>query len=779
MQAGISMIDSISSFDSSSVMAKCHSLPSKDPAKIRLPSDQLPRTIAYTRLDGYTAKARRGQSIPYQDQRGGSVTTGETGYVIGVDTGGTFTDVVVLKPGGELVTGKAATTPGDFSEGVLNAVSEVAGQMDLSIRELLASTAYFKHGTTVATNALIVRQGARVGFITTRGFEDTPLIMRAIGRVDGLPEEEVRHVPYVTKPEPLVPRDLIRGVTERIDYRGDVIVPLRFDEVDEAARALVEDEGCDALAISLLHAWVNPAHEHAIRDRLNELYPDGRAYASFGSDLAQVAGEYARGNTAIANAFVGPTVERYLRDLERRLRENGLAGPFLLMQGNGGLTGREQSRPIGSLQSGPAGGMIASAYMAGLLGHTKVLTGDMGGTSFDVSLIVDNTWKYAEEPIFDRFRILQPIVEIESIGAGGGTISRVDEVTGRLLVGPQSAGARPGPICYDQGGEQVTSTDVDVLLGYVDPDYFLGGRQRLNRTKAEQAVRQQIAEPLGISVIEAAAGIYEVINNKMSDLIRKQIVKSGYLPEDFVLYAFGGAGPVHAVGFARELGIGEIYVFPSSPVFSAFGVATADIIHTRVLTYHATMPIDPVVLNLRMNEIEDELLAQMANENFAATSISFRRFVSMRFRRQTYGVEILLPWDRLDGARVAELARLFEQKYEDLYGAGAGFAQAGMEIHALRVDAVGQVAKASLIRMDSDSSSADAEAAPKGFRPAYFDGGFVETAVHDHDRLGPGATVLGPAIIEAALTTIVVPPSYRAEVDGYRNLVITPAEKQA
>jgi N-methylhydantoinase A len=406
-----------------------------------------------------------------------------------------------------------------------------------------------------------------------------------------------------------------------------------------------------------------------------------------------------------------------------------------------------------------------------------VLTGDMGGTSFDVSLIVDNTWKYAEEPIFDRFRILQPIAEIESIGAGGGTISRVDEVTGRLLVGPQSAGARPGPICYDEGGTQVTSTDVDVLLGYVDPDYFLGGRKRLNREKAEAAVREQIAEPLGMSVTEAAAGIYEVINNKMSDLIRKQIVKSGYLPEDFVLYAFGGAGPVHAVGFARELGISEIYVFPSSPVFSAFGVATADIIHTRVMTYQAVMPIDPAVLNARLEEVEVELLGQMAGENFPADRVSFRRFVSMRFRRQTYGVEILLPFDRLDEARVTELGRLFEEKYEDLYGKGAGFSAAGMEIHALRVDAIGQVAKPNLSR--SRPGRADPSGAVKGSRAAYFGGDFVDTGVYDYDRLQAGAALTGPAIIEAALTTIVVPPDQWVRLDQYRNVVITPREVQA
>ena len=700
-----------------------------------------------------------------------AVESGGSEYVIGVDTGGTFTDVVVLSPGGELVTGKAATTPADFSQGVINAVENVAGQMDLTLQELLARTAYLKHGTTVATNALIVRHGARVGFITTRGFEDTTLIMRARGRVDGLPEEEIRHVTFVTKPDPLVPRDRIRGVTERIDYQGEVIVPLHIDEIDSAARELTDDCGCEALAVSLLHAWVNPVHENMIRDRLHRLYPDGQIFLSFGSDLARVAGEYSRGNTSIVNAFVGTTVRKYLSDLEHRLRDNGLEGPFLVMQGNGGLSGREQSEPIGTLQSGPAGGMIASAYMARLLGHSKVVTADMGGTSFDVSLIVDNTWNYAEEPIFDRFRILQPIAEIESIGAGGGTISRVDETTGRLLVGPESAGARPGPVCYDEGGTQVTSTDVDVLLGYVDPDYFLGGRKKLDASKAQQVVRTQIAERLGLSLTEAAAGIDAIINNKMSDLIRREIVKSGYLPDDFVLYAFGGAGSVHAVGFAKELGISEIYVFPTSPVFSAFGVAIAEIIHTRVATYHAIMPIEPEVLNEQLESIEQGLLAQMATENFERARVSFRRFVSMRFQRQTYGAEILLPWDRLDEARVRELGALFDRKYEDLYGKGAGFAQAGMEIHALRVDVIGEVTNPKL--RAGELGSSDAQDARKGMRSAYFNGDFVEVAVYDYERLRPGAVVSGPAIIESPLTVLVVPPGYRGDLDTYRNVVIT------
>jgi len=694
----------------------------------------------------------------------------ERGFVIGVDTGGTFTDITLLTPAGDLVIGKAPTTPREFSQGVMDGVSEIARQVELPVRELLARTSVFTHGTTVATNALITRTGAKVGIITTRGFEDTTLIMRAIGRVDGLAEEEIRHVTDVTKPEPIVPRDRIRGVRERVDARGAVAVPLRMDDVDAAASDLIERHGCTAIAVTLLHAWASPVHEDAIRARVKERGWDRGVYWSFGSDLARVAGEYARANTAVVNSFVGATVERYIGELERRLRDGGLGGTFLVMQGNGGVVRGDHSVPIGSLQSGPAGGLIASAFVARMLGHRKVLTADMGGTSFDVSLVIDGTWPYAEEPVFERFRILSPISQIESIGAGGGTIARVDPTTRRLLVGPQSAGASPGPVAYGEGGEEVTVTDCDLALGFIDPDYFLGGRKRLDKTKAEAAIRARIADPLGLGVVEAAAGVYQIINSKMSDLIRRQVVRSGHLPEEFVLYAFGGAGPVHAAEFARELGIGAIYVFPTSPVFSAFGAATADVVHSRVVTFEAVLPFDAAALNARLAEIEGALGALMRDEGFNADAVAFRRAVSMRFRRQTYGIDVALPWDRLDPDRVAELGRMFERQYEDLYGAGTAFARAGVEVHALRIDAVGALTKPRLA--PQKIGPPDPSGARKAGRQAYFGGRFVTTAVYERDRLAPGARVAGPAIVESPLTTVVIPPGHSAEVDGYRDLVI-------
>ena len=694
-------------------------------------------------------------------------------YIIGVDTGGTFTDVVVLGNGGEVWTAKASTTPDDFSRGVMDAVAEAARAVGVEPPELLGQTALFKHGSTVATNALITHSGVKVGLITTKGFEDTTEIMRAIGRVDGLSGDEIKHVTWITKPEPFVPRERVIGVRERMDYQGNEIVPLNWDDVMSAIRRLIEEDKVEAIAVSLMHAWANPRHEEEIRALTAEADPHRKIYWSFGSSLSQVAGEYARANTAILNSYLGPTVERYLKGLESKLQDGGLKGPLLIMQGNGGVAHRESVSAIANLQSGPAGGMIASAYVAGLLKHKNVITTDMGGTSFDVGLITEGYWRYAQEPIVERFRMLQPIIDIESIGAGGGTIAQVEAETGRLLVGPRSAGASPGPVCYDSGGEQVTVTDADVALGIIDPDYFLGGRKKLNKEKALRTIEEKIARPLKLKVRDAAAGIYDIVNAKMSDLIRRQVVRTGYLPEEFVIYAFGGAGPVHVSGFAAELGIKKIYIFATSPVFSAFGAAAADVIRTRVMSCQYILPADPAVINQRLEAIEKELGTAVMGEGFKPNQIEFRRFFTIRYRRQTAGVELPVTWDRFNPKRMAEMQSAFEKKYEELYGVGAGYAKAGIEISEIRVDAVGKVAKPRL--NPKRQSKSDIKAARKGKREVFFtrpDRKLVDTPVYDYARLGVGARIKGPAVIELPFTTTLVPPDHKITVDPYMNLVM-------
>jgi N-methylhydantoinase A len=698
---------------------------------------------------------------------------GTKNFIIGVDTGGTFTDVVVLGNAGEVWTAKASTTPDDFSRGVMDAVAEAARAVGVDRSELLGRTTLFKHGSTVATNALITRNGCKVGLITTRGFEDTTEIMRAIGRVDGLSGDEIKHVTWITKPEPFVPRERVVGVRERMDYQGNEIVPLNRADVMEAIRRLIQDDKIEAIAVSLLHAWANPRHEEEIRALSAEADPRRKVYWSFGSSLSQVAGEYARANTAILNSYLGPTVERYLKGLESKLKSGGLNGPLLIMQGNGGVAHREHVSAIANLQSGPAGGMIASAYVAGVLKHENVITTDMGGTSFDVGLITDGYWRYAQEPIVERFRMLQPIIDIESIGAGGGTIAKVEAETGRLLVGPRSAGASPGPVCYDAGGEQVTVTDADVALGIIDPDYFLGGKKSLNKEKALRVIEEKIARPLKLKVHEAAAGIYDIVNAKMSDLIRRQVVRTGYLPEEFVIYAFGGAGPVHASGFAAELGIKKIYIFATSPVFSAFGAAAADVIRTRVLSCQYVLPADPATINQRLDTVEEELSAAMTGEGFKPNQVEFRRYFTMRYRRQSAGVELPASWDRFNTKRITEIQIAFEKKYKELYGIGAGYTKAGIEISEIRVDAVGKVAKPRLSA--KRKTGGNPRAALKGKRRVFFarpQRKFIDTPVYDYERLGVGAAVKGPAIIELPFTTTLVPPDHKITVDLYMNLVM-------
>lgn len=712
-------------------------------------------------------------SIKTTTQPNADIAHRADGYIVGIDTGGTFTDIVVLHPDGEVTINKSATTPKNFSQGVLNAVEVAAQSLGQTPKQFLEKTTMFKHGTTVATNALINRRGSKVGLITTAGFEDTIYVMRAIGRVDGLDEMEIKHVTKVTKPQPLVPRALIQGVYERVDYKGQVVVPLDEAGVRTAVRQLVEVDGVEAIAVSFLFSWMNDAHEKAVDRIVREMYPDRDLSVTLSSTIAPQMGEFARSNTAIANSFLWSTIDRYISGLNRQLRSAGLGEDIMVMQANGGIVRTEQMTGVGTLQSGPAGGMIATSFVAKTLNHPNVITGDMGGTSFDVGLLTDFQFSHAREPIAERFRLLQPMIDVQSIGAGGGTIARVDPVTGRLLVGPDSAGADPGPIAYGMGGTEVTVTDANIALGYIDPDYFLGGRRKLDKAASEAAMEKLIAKPLGLKTIEAAAGIYDVINSKMSDLIRRQVVRAGHVPEEFVIYAFGGAGPVHAAAYGAELGIDQVYIFPMSPVFSAFGVAASDVVHTTVLTRHFLAPIDMPALYQEIEDIEAGLSRVMKDEGFAREQVTFKRSLYMRYTRQVNEVGVSIPSGPLGDKDRTIIENLFNQKYEDMYGSGAGHPEAGIEVISIAVDAVGTTVKPRLRKLAK--VGADSLAAKKGTRRAWFTGksaGYKDASVYDYTKLQAGNVVKGPAIIETPFTTIVVPETHRAEVDEYLNVVL-------
>ena len=697
-------------------------------------------------------------------------------YVIGVDTGGTFTDIVALRSDGQLFSAKAATTPPYFSEGVMNAVAALAERAGVAVADLLGATRTFMHGSTVATNALITRTGASVGLITTAGFEDTIYIMRAIGRVDGLPESELRHVTKVTKPQHVVEPEDIVGVHERVDVQGQAVLAPHDGEVTTAVQRLLAQGSVEAVAVSLLNAWANAEHEELVVAELRrQLAEAGReVYVSVGHRLSKVAGEYARTNTAVLNAFIGPVVDRYLSGLVDGLKQEGFSGRFYVMQGNGGAAGKDDAPPIANLQSGPAAGMLAARRLAEALDHDQVITADMGGTSFDVGLLHSGEWAYAEEPIFERFRIHQPLIDVKSIGAGGGTIATVQADTGRIVVGPRSAGASPGPACYERGGTEATVTDADVVLGLIDPHYFLGGQRRLSADAAVDVIGTRIAEPLGVSHLEAAGAVFEIINNKMADLIRNEIARAGGLPETHVLYAFGGAGPLHSPYVAAALGINRVVVPGTSAVFSAMGAAEADVVQSHLATLDLAFPGELDAVNTAIAEAKQLLVDRLGagEHGVEAAQVQYRVFGSLRYLRQTTDLEIAFPEKELGEGDALAIVRDFERLYEQRYGLGSSYGDAGIELSRLRIDAVSTLDFPS--RELEEPVGADASAAAKGRRlvslpreePAEF-------PVYEWRDLAAGNAIAGPALVESELTTIAVPLGWDAEMDRQRNLILT------
>ncbi len=499
-------------------------------------------------------------------------------YTIGIDTGGTFTDGVLRDEAGAVWTFKAPSTPAAPEDGVLACLDGLASSQELTVEDLLERTTRFVHGTTIATNMMVSLDGATVGLITTRGHRDALYMAQGrFGTVAGAEREALDHPGRVDKPQPLVPRHLVREVTERIDAAGRVVVPLAEDEVRAAVAELLE-QGVEAFAVCLLWSFRNDAHERRIGEIVHELAPG--AFTTLSSDVAPRMGEYIRTSSTVINSYTGPKFERYMDTLRSQLAERRLEQPPLIMSSTGGCVTMEtvRSRPLMALQSGPAGGVAGAVSRIPALGDDNVICTDMGGTSFDVGLVNAGAPAVRAEGVAGRYPYALSLIDLESIGSGGGSIASVSP-QGAVRVGPQSAGAVPGPVCYRRGGELETVTDADLVLGLIGDDTFLGGRMTLDREGAERAIREQIAEPLGIDVLDAAWGIYTLVNAQMADLIRMKTIRTGNDPRDFTLLAFGGAGPIHAAMFARDLQVKRIVVplGNASSMFSAFGLTTTDV----------------------------------------------------------------------------------------------------------------------------------------------------------------------------------------------------------
>jgi N-methylhydantoinase A len=690
-------------------------------------------------------------------------------YSIAVDSGGTFADCIVVDERGRVTAAKAPSTPDDYSRGVLDAVARAAGQLDLTAPQLLSEASLFAHGTTVATNALLTRSGSKTGVITTLGHEDALIIGRTVQKVAGLSEGEITYLVHLDKAEPLVPRPLIKGVTERVDYKGAVIVPLNEKDVRRAVRELA-DEGCRAIAVSLLWSFLYPEHERRIRDMIHEAYPD--LFVSLSHELAPVIKEYERTATTVINAYLGDVTARYLASLIERLRAHGFRHEPVIMQSSGGVVPvrQAQARAVSLLSSGPAGGVMGAVALGNALGYRDLITTDVGGTSFDVGLVVDGEPQFSLSPVFAKYHTVLPGIDIPSIGAGGGSIAWIEAGTRLLKVGPRSAGAVPGPVCYDAGGTEPTVTDANVALNRLNPNYFLGGAQVLDADKARAAIREKIAGPLGVSVEEAALGIVDILDARMADLVRKVSIGRGYDPRDFVLLAFGGAGPLHVGAYARDVGARQIIIPAHASEFSAWGIAGSDLVNLRQVSEPMLAPFDPARLNTLYSRLEEEARATLAREGIAEGSISFARYIDMRYRGQIHEVRVPVPSGALGAEQLAKIHQTFEDTYNRKYGQGAAYRKAGIEARTYQVRGIGRIPKPA--RVKHERAGTDASAARKETRDVYFRGGWRATPVYAREKMQAGNCIRGPALVEAVDTTVLVPPAMSLTIDEYGNMVM-------
>lgn len=694
-------------------------------------------------------------------------------HVVGVDIGGTFTDCVVVNANGIVTVGKAPSTPDDFSRGVVDALRDVAGRMGLEDeRALLGSTTAFFHSCTVGENTLLTQSGAKTGLITTKGFADIILIMR--GKItEGLTEAEAAHLSALSKPEPLVPRWLIEEVSERIDSTGAILVPLDTNEARMAIRHLVGRD-VESIAISLIWSIANKAHERRLKELISNEHPS--VYVCTSNEVAPYLGEYERTATTVINAYIAKNLSHYLSNLQKALREKGLKREPLIMQAYGGVQGIDSTRTnaVGTIESGPAAGIIGSKFLGELIGEHDILAADMGGTTFKVGVIRQGAVEREFNPVMLQYSIVSPKVWVASIGAGGGSIAWIHPESGLLKVGPYGAGASPGPVCYALGGTEPTVCDADLVLGYLNADYFLGGRMRLDRRLALKLIDERLARQLRMDPMETARSIVRIANAHMSDLIRKATVERGYDPRDFVLFAFGGAGPVHAGQYAKELGLSRIVIPFTASVHAATGLVTSDVVFQYGTSDHMVAPFDTGRVNANFTALCKQARTALESAGFASNDIEITRSVDMRYKYQVHELNVPLE-DGISDLSKEDIERLctrFGELYEIAYGRGSGYPEAGREAITFRVEAVGKMKKPHIRRQTMHS--ADSKGARKGARDVFFEeaGGVLPTPLYDFDSLMPGNEVLGPAIIETPVTTIVVNPGAHVQMDEIRNIVM-------
>lgn len=684
-------------------------------------------------------------------------------YQLGIDIGGTFTDLVLLeKATGVLYFGKTLTTYPDPTLGILNGVAGLLEQHGKSIQEVDTLI----HGTTLVTNAVIERKGATTGFITTMGFED----VLEIGR-------EMRYDIYdifLTMPAPLVPKHLRKGVSERMNKSGEVVTPIDAANMQQAVKELV-DAGASSIAVTFLHAFANPAHEQAVGAYISQHYP--HIFCSLSSEVMPEIREYERSSATVMNAYVQPITTDYLSNLKARLQQLGFEGVIHIMISSGRLTTIEGAAktPIQLLESGPAGGTMAGVFFGRLTDKKDLVAFDMGGTTAKASMIrnlqpeITNHFEAAREKRFKKgsgLPVRIPVIDMIEIGAGGGSIAHINQL-GLLTVGPESAASAPGPACYDRGGENPTVTDADLILGFLNPDYFLGGTMQLNKDKAMEAMYKKIAAPLGISVEAAAWGIHRIVNENMANAARVHILEKGLDPRLFSMLAFGGAGPVHAFHVARLMHSPQLIIPAGAGVLSALGFLVSPVASEEITSYVCRLDrMDWLRVNEMLSRMREKGLEFLDHAGIARSNAIIQIVADMRYAGQGHEITVAIPSGELNAASIPAIEAAFKTEYQLRYG---------REIHNMPIETVTWrvlVSGPSPELIPKQAVIGVHDAALKGYRAVYLGDGYETVPVYDRYQIPADMHIQGPCIIEEFESTTVVGKQSTVQLDGFRNIII-------
>lgn len=691
-------------------------------------------------------------------------------FRVSIDNGGTFTDGILINDNGETITAKTHTTPKDLTLGTIECIASLAELSGITLEELLKKTNTIILGTTLATNIVATGSGALLGAITTKGYRDRMSFLH-VAKADLAGDRKATSAELFSfrseYPKPLNRRYLTIDVPERVNYKGEVLIPLDEGEVRKAVASLKEQE-VESIAVMLLFSHKYPAHERRIEEIIREDYP--QAYVSISSDVLPVMGEVARWSTTMFSAYVAPKVIEYVSRIKNILEQKGFRGGLVFMQSNGGIATAEIicENPASLLLSGPAAGPSLGLDIARKYNVENVVTADMGGTSFDVSLIPEGQINVTQKKVIDGKKFGLFAVDVNAIGAGGGSIAWVDNLTGRLDVGPQSAGAFPGPACYGNGGTEPTIADANVILGYIDPGYFLGGHTPLRKDLAENAVYEKIAVPLGLTLPDAAAAIYDVVNAKMAGAIDVVFSKGGFDPREFTLCAAGGAMPVHASRIIEELSIKNFIVPKVAPVFCAFGMLYADLRHNFTRPYHCDEgEIDISEAKALFTEMEKEAIDTLQREGIEKEDIIIERSMDLRYKGQRRELTAIVPDTDMRDEFILSTIDVFHKQHRKIIG----YCDPEFPIEIVRLHLAGISCVSPPKTKEIDQGKNDISNALKGKRKVYFKEimDFKDVHVYDGDRLLAGNIIEGPCIVEEKMTTLVIPPKRRIRVDRHGN----------